>query len=118
MPTWAQILIATIAAAGVATPGVLAFRAASRANRVAAEEKRHTLEVEGRKVDREAFGVAQKLYQDAIDEIHRQLVRTREELAVERHETRKLRARVATLERAISAAGLAIPNGTGNDGRP
>lgn len=110
LPIWAQLLIAAIAAAGVALPGVLAFRAASRANRAAEKEKQRNIEIEGRKVDREAFTVARKIYQDAIDEVNRQLTRTREDLAIERHETKKLRARVAKLEKIITAAGLTVPD--------
>jgi hypothetical protein len=111
MPTWAQILIAGIAALGVATPGVLAFRAASRANRVAAEEKRLAAQLEDRKVDSAAFATAQGIYERGIAEVSRQLQRCQEDLAIERHETRRLRARVTRLEQTLRAAGLAVPNG-------
>ena len=111
MPTWAQIFVAAIAAAGVATPGVLAFRAASRANRTAAEEKQRAAQLEGRKVDQAAFETAQGIYERGLQEANRQLDRVREELAIERHETRRLRARITKLEQALRVAGLEVPNG-------
>jgi hypothetical protein len=111
MPTWAQILIAVIGAGGLATPGVLAYRAAARANRTAAAEKAKADQLEDRKVDAAAFTTAQGIYERGIQEVNRQLVSCREELAVERQDARRLRARVARLEQALRAAGVTVPNG-------
>lgn len=83
---------------------ILTYRAASRAQERSAE-------VEDRKVDQAAFETAQEIYERGIREVNRQLVQCREDLAVERQETRRLRSRVARLEQALRAAGLTVPNG-------
>jgi hypothetical protein len=82
---------------------ILTYRAASRAQQRSAE-------VEGRKVDQAAFETAQGIYERGLTEANRQLTRVREELAVEQHETARLRARVRVLERLITANGLSLPN--------
>lgn len=111
MPTWAQILVAAIVAGGAAIPGILAFRAASRANKTAAAEKVLAAQLEDRKVDAAAFETAQQIYERGIAEVNRQLVQCREELALERAETRRLRTRVFRLEQALRQAGVTVPNG-------
>lgn len=116
MPTWAQVLIATLGLIGTATPGVLAFRAATRANRA-------TEKLKERRADAEAFASAKGIYQDGIDELKRRLGEVRDELEREqretqrlRGETRRLRGRVSKLEQALAGAGVPIP-GDNEEGR-
>lgn len=105
MPSW---LVGAVGALIVGLPttvaAVLTYRAATRAQERSAE-------VEDRKVDQAAFQTAQGIYERGIAEVNRQLGQCREELAVERQETRRLRGRVARLEQALRSNNIAVPNG-------
>ena len=122
MPTWAQLLAAAFGLVGAGTPGVLAYRAASRANRQAAEESRRNTLLEDRKVDAAAFRAAQDIYERGLKEANKQLGQCRAELEsvraeldAERKMVGRLHRRIAALERAMTAAGVPVPSINGLD---
>jgi hypothetical protein len=90
-------------------PGVLVWRQAAQAREDTEDAQRAAEGVERRRVDQEAYTVAEAIWRAGMAEAERQAVQAREQVLLREREIGRLQRRVDALEVALRTAGVPVP---------
>jgi hypothetical protein len=90
-------------------PGMLAWRQAARVQEEAEEEEEAHHGIDRRRVEHEAYKVAESIWKAAVLEAERQAVQSRETALIREHDLGRCQRRVDSLIQTMRSAGVPIP---------